>query len=776
MLRIELASIGSDSDGFVAPTWGELIPEHPWGSIVELLAPGSVPSDIQVKALREGKLLTSRRNLIISGPTNSGKSLLAYFTMIKGVVQGGRVLMLVPLRAIAQEKFDELKSLMEGMEPQLGRKVTVTITTGDYRLNEESMQSPPSEQGEIVIATPERIEAVWRNPEFDPWISSFQAVCVDEAHLIFDKHRGATLEYVISSFRSLPAPPRIVLLSATLGDLAPLEKWLAPCDSVLSTVRRPPLARTLIRLEKSEDIKTTVIGLVRDILSANEGNSVLIFVYQTSWASSMAGAIQEALGPLCGADGAACYHSRLSSETKARVKNRCQKGTVRCVVSTTALAMGVNLPATHVIVRDLSCGPDQPLSVGALTQMMGRAGRGSRPGHAMVLVKEGETINAGALQTQLEEETFPEVCSMLTHDTRRAGEPALAETVLSLLARRPEEGFTLEEIERFMGHTLNGPETASGCLPALQWLSGQSRLLAFNVEGIWKSTRLGQSAIRSSLPLQVATGTAQLVRDLLSVDESDKTLTGLGPIDVLLLVEMISTKPMLRKTFSENLASLVDDWSSRESAKSALFQQWIRGADGFSKAQELFGSLGIEAKGSGKSGASTARKQGYLAMFRAIVLWQRTHGALSSDLERRWQVKDLDEIQEQWRDDRLFLLGGIRGIWDVRCFFYHLKEDCQAGDERILRVKRVFQRLGVMSFQLINLISWCSPLSSLFIRLRTGRTKGGHANPAQGTMRRLEESGITSVELLRNLSMEELMARGVRKDFAQQIRGFLRRV
>ena len=48
----------------------------------------------------------------------------------------------------------------------------------------------------------------------------------------------------------------------------------------------------------------------------------------------------------------------------------------------------------------------------------------------------------------------------------------------------------------------------------------------------------------------------------------------------------------------------------------------------------------------------------------------------------------------------------MRGLWDLRCFFYHLKEDNQANDERVLRVKRAFQRLDVVSLQLMNLVSW----------------------------------------------------------------------
>jgi hypothetical protein len=372
---------------------------------------------------------------------------------------------------------------------------------------------------------------------------------------------------------------------------------------------------------------------------------------------------------------------------------------------------------------------------------------------------------------------LPSLRSVLVQGAGGSGslEPALAETVLSLLARRPEEGFTLARVEQFMEHTLNGKEAASGCLQALKWLSNTSHLLAFEQDGTWKSTRLGQAAIRSSLPLKAATGVAQLFRDLLSVESDDKTMAHFSPLDLLLLVELMSNKPVLRKPFSEELARQVDDWTSRDNTKSLLFQHWVRGGEGFSKSPELFGTLGIDVGNSGASKKDRARKQAYLAMFRAIVLWQRAHGAINSDLERRWQVKDLDEIQEQWRDDRLFHLGAMRGIWDIRCFFYHLKEDCQSNDERILRVKRAFQRLGVMSLQLMNLVSWCSPLGYLFVRLRSIRAKGSTGSPAQGTMRRLEDAGILSVDALRACSFEDLKAHGIRTDIAVQLQAFLRR-
>ena len=247
-----------------------------------------------------------------------------------------------------------------------------------------------------------------------------------------------------------------------------------------------------------------------------------------------------------------------------------------------------------------------------------------------------------------------------------------------------------------------------------------------------------------------------------------------SPLDMLLLVELMTTRPVLRKPFSDGMAAQVDDWASRDETKSVLFQRWIRGQKGFSKAVEIFGSLGIDIGSKASAKDETARKVGYQAMLRAILLWQRAHGALPADLERRWKVGDLEEIQEPWRDDRLFLLGAMRNLWDIRCFFYHLKEDCLAGDERILRVKRVLQRMQGMSLRLMNLIAWCSPLGPVFLRLRAILAGGGQA-PGLATMRRLEDAGVTDVVSLRACTQDDLIKVGVRKDMAAKIGSFLRR-
>lgn len=781
MKRIELSTLGRTAAPNEGLRWEDLLEPGLSRTLVDAIAPGSHPTEVQIKAIREAKLLTSRRNLLVSSTTNSGKTLIGYLALLRGLTPGKRVLLLEPLRALAQEKHAELSRLAAIPNLVKGGALSVEITTGDYRIDHERMQAPPPEGGQVVIATPERIEAILRNPDFDTWINSISTTVVDEAHLLGDPLRGAALEYVITTLKLLKAPPRIVLLSATLGETATLANWLDPCDTVSSPIRTPPLHRTVLRLDVEDDPLAELSAVISSILN-DPGSGVLVFVYQTAAADKLARELSDRLGTLAGSLGAKSYHSRHSASTRESVRKQFTEGDIRCVVSTTALAMGVNLPATHVILRDLTRGVDGPVRADELIQMTGRAGRGDREGHAFLVLKPKDSWTENELVNALDIEQLPPIRSTLlpkvngsNYRESNPGPPALARGVLSLLGRSPDGGLSQTEIERFLRATLSGESAVDGLSEALSWLSASSRILAVCEDGQWNATKLGKQAIRASAPLEAAVGMAQLVRDLLSVDPDDEILRSFSKLDLLILTELLSTGASVGLRFSEKLAQQVDAWMGQASEKSILFIRWIRGAEGFSKAEELLGSLGLVAPGGKSKALRDHRKVAYLAACRAIILWQRGLGVRAEDLVNRWGVQDLEEIEEKWRDNRLFLLGALASLWDLRCFYYHLKEECEAGDERVRRVKRVFQRMGAQTYQLLDLIAWASPLGPLFVRMRMTLSGLKGSIPAHATLRRLEDRGVTTAMELRNLTEADYKRMGVRADLARVIGAFLRR-
>ena len=111
-------------------------------------------------------------------------------------------------------------------------------------------------------------------------------------------------------------------------------------------------------------------------------------------------------------------------------------------------------------------------------------------------------------------------------------------------------------------------------------------------------------------------------------------------------------------------------------------------------------------------------------------------------------------------------------LMDVRCFYFHLRESCEASPERITHVKRALQRLRAMILQPMNQVGWCGPLGRIFCRMRRQSPKGKGASPAEATLQKLEDAGITSEKQLAALTLDDYLRLGIRCDLATQISAY----
>jgi replicative superfamily II helicase len=782
MNRIDVGIVG-ESLPQSSLSWEELALAEPWLEIVRVLNVGPMPRPAQIEALGSKRVLESRRNLLVSAPTNGGKSLIGLLILLEAVRRGRRAVLLEPLRAIAREKFNELHSLQLRLSELLGQAIEVSISTGDYRLDSEMFSSPPPNKGEIVIATPERFEAITRNPDFDKWLTSIGAVCVDEAHLIGAPRRGVTLEYIVTSLLCLPTPPRLVLLSATIGATDRALEWLSPCDLIHVRERYPSLHQVVMEVDGEEDVNEIVCSFVRDVMHEDTSSSFLIFVYQTRSAELLAEQLRVALNEDPKSSTVHAYHSQMNSVQRQSVRDSFASGKSRCVIATTALGLGVNLPASHVIVRDNTFFGIGLLSAGDIVQMMGRAGRGEKTGHAVVIVRPTDSWKSDELGQTLKQQTFPDFVSSLERAQNRSAYVsdrtrivAIATNVAALLSRRDVLGMSLDELERFFERSLAGSELAQSVSSSCQWLSDPTRALVFLDEfKRYRLTSLGLAATRAILPLDIAAGFGQMIRDLLTIDPSDVLLAKWTPLDYLLVLNMVSKdRPKLR-LFSETLVEQVDAWMEQSpNLVPVIYREWIVGDEVNSRAIEVFGSLGIAASTKGEA-VTWARKNAYLAMLGAIVIFERGQGKGVEDLERQWKLRNLEGIEERWRDNLIWLLSGLAKILDVRCFYYHLNVDCSASTERVQYVKRLFQRMCRQTFDLRDHLSYCSPLGPVLRSLRSALPVTAGVQVGKTTIRRLEAAGISNVRQLAQLGSDELVELGVRRDFAKQIYSYVRR-
>lgn len=359
----------------------------------------------QAEAVKKG--LLDGKNLLAAIPTASGKTLLAELAMLKSVLCGGKALYIVPLRALASEKFRRFKEFTE-----FG--VKVGISTGDYDLKDEKLGL-----NDIIVATSEKVDSLLRNET--SWMQEISVVVADEVHLIDSPDRGPTLEVTLGKLRRMNPGCQILALSATVGNAEELAAWLN-AELVLSEWRPTELRegvyfsgtysflgadRSVAERPVERTTKDEAVNLVLDTLK--EGGQCLVFESSrrncTGFAKKAAPWIKatlsaediEDLGLIadeilensetdlgvtlatCIRSGAAFHHAGLSSALRELVEEGFRGGKIKLISSTPTLAAGLNLPARRVIIRSYkrysSESGMQPIPVLEYKQMAGRAGR-----------------------------------------------------------------------------------------------------------------------------------------------------------------------------------------------------------------------------------------------------------------------------------------------------------------------------------------------------------------------------------------------------------------
>jgi len=170
-------------------------------------------NSVQMKAINAG--LIQGKSLVICSPTASGKTEIATIAICKNLTQdpGSKALYLVPLKALAREKYKYYKDLFKNTN------LRVIISTGD-------LDSVSSELGgyDLLILTVEKCDSLIRHKA--PWLRQVKTVIIDEIHLLNDPGRGPTLEVLITILRSTLKNLQLIALSATIGNPKELAEWL----------------------------------------------------------------------------------------------------------------------------------------------------------------------------------------------------------------------------------------------------------------------------------------------------------------------------------------------------------------------------------------------------------------------------------------------------------------------------------------------------------------------------------------------------------------------
>ncbi len=181
----------------------------------------------QVQAIKAG-LLKKQDSFVVAATTASGKTLIAEMAALKVFLEtGGKVVYLVPLRALAREKYDDI------VKKYKDAVMRVVQSTGDY-----NSADPWLHDADFIISTNEKMDSLIRHRA--SWLKDVSLVIADEIHLLGDPGRGPTLGVVLTRLNWVNPGVRVIALSATIPNASEIAQWLG-AQLVESNWRPVPL-------------------------------------------------------------------------------------------------------------------------------------------------------------------------------------------------------------------------------------------------------------------------------------------------------------------------------------------------------------------------------------------------------------------------------------------------------------------------------------------------------------------------------------------------------
>ena len=313
-----------------------------------------------VQALSVDAGLLDRKNQIIISATATGKTLIGELAGIQNILnKKGKMLFLVPLVALANQKYEQFTRRYSSI-------ATTSLRVGTSRIAKNIGGIRTTLSSDIIVGTYEGVDFVIRSGSAHS-LGEIGTIVIDEVHTLEDEERWHRLDGLIARLKFIAPQAQFIYLSATVGE----PRWLAEKlkAGLIEFEERPvPIERHLIFAPEYEK-KRLIERLARQEFDKRSSKGfrgqTIVFTNSRRNCHMLAEGLMIKALP---------YHAGLSYPERKKVEEQFGKGELPVVVTTAALAAGVDFPASQVIFESLAMGIEW-LTVREFQQMLGRAGR-----------------------------------------------------------------------------------------------------------------------------------------------------------------------------------------------------------------------------------------------------------------------------------------------------------------------------------------------------------------------------------------------------------------
>ena len=315
---------------------------------------------------------------LLQGDVGSGKTIVAALAALQAVENGAQVAIMAPTEILAEQHYRKFSAWLT----ELG--VTVTWLTGGLRKRDKASALAQVAEGQTQIAV--GTHALFQD---EVRFQNLALAIVDEQHR-FGVHQRLALR-MKGARPGNSAQPHQLMMSAT-----PIPRTLAMtyyADLDVSVIDALPPGRTPVATKLVSDARRDeVIQRVRDACMAGSQAYWVCPLIEESETLQLKTALEThaTVSTAFPELDVGLVHGRLKSEEKAAVMAAFQAGTIKLLVATTVIEVGVDVPNATLMVIEHA----ERMGLSQLHQLRGRVGRGAAASACILLYQSPLTPTA----------------------------------------------------------------------------------------------------------------------------------------------------------------------------------------------------------------------------------------------------------------------------------------------------------------------------------------------------------------------------------------------
>ena len=339
------------------------------------------------------------RHVVITTPTASGKTLCYNAPVLSAILRdpSARALYLFPTKALAQDQLAELHELANVLSAD---DTPIGVFTYDGDTPQDARRSIRG-RAHIVLSNPDMIHSgiLPHHPRWAKLFENLRYVVIDELHAyrgVFGSHLTNVLRRLRRVCRHYGSNPTFICSSATIANPRELAESLveqpfelvsengAPRGEKVFLFVNPPVVNQQLGIRRSYLGETRRIageflkrGLQLIVFAQSRLSTELLTTYLKDDFEGPPGTREQIRG----------YRGGYLPQRRLEIERGLREGSVRAVVSTNALELGIDIGALDACVM-----AGYPGTIAATWQRAGRAGRRSGRS-AAVLVSSSAPID-----------------------------------------------------------------------------------------------------------------------------------------------------------------------------------------------------------------------------------------------------------------------------------------------------------------------------------------------------------------------------------------------